>query len=114
MILTGLIAIQYWIILVLMAGLFCSRKSIGRWVIGALVVAISRFFIRAVIFQLEGGPDGLDHTLSSAIGNEWLIVGINIGVLWVLFSEMITGTKCWRIYKIKKHKRHRGQIKTIE
>jgi small-conductance mechanosensitive channel len=109
---TGLIAFQYWTILFFMVGLCCTRKVISRYALGAITFAISRYFIRYVVFFLEGS--GGDHSVSQTIGSDFVSVVINTLVIAVLLSETATGTKCWRLWKIEKRKRRRGQQQITE
>jgi hypothetical protein len=108
---SAIFALQYWIILFLLCGLAATRRYVSRYVISAIAFAIARYFLRAVIFQMEGTGD---HTFSTAIATDWLILGINFVVIGVLFYEMVTGTKCWRVWKLEKRKRHRQLKNAIE
>jgi hypothetical protein len=108
---TGIFAIQYWLILFLMVGLGCTRRYISRGAWAVVTAAIARVFVRSVIFFVEGEGD---HSFSSAVGNDYFILAVNLIVMGVLFSEMVTGTKCWRLYRLEKRREKRRRMEYLK
>jgi hypothetical protein len=108
---TGIFAIQYWLILFLMVGLGCTRRYISRGAWAVITIAIARVFVRSVIFFVEG--DG-SHDFSSTLGNDYFILAVNLIVMGVLLAEMVTGAKCWRIYKLEKRREKRRRRESLK
>lgn len=109
---TNIFALQYWIIFFLMVGLLVNRPHVTRYAWGAVTFAIGRFFFRSAVIWISG--DSPTNVVGNIIGNEWLILPINTIVIGVLLSEMVTGTKCWRLYKIERRRNRRSRERVVE
>lgn len=97
---TGIFAIQYWLIFFMMVGLCCTRPQVSRLAFSVVTLAIGRFFVRSVVLWI-GGATG--NPAGDLIGSDPVILILNFGVLAVLFSELVTGH---RLKKLKPKKRY--------
>jgi hypothetical protein len=94
---TGIFAIQYWLIFFMMVGLCCTRPQVSRLAFSVVTLAIGRFFVRSVVLWI-GGPN---NPAGDLLGADPLILILNFGVLAILFSELVTGQKLKKLKKLK-------------
>ncbi|OJW05805.1 MAG: hypothetical protein BGO39_05095 [Chloroflexi bacterium 54-19] len=98
------IYVTFGIILIFMVGLGSTRRYISRYPWLTLSAILGRFIVRAIVFAIESP---VDRSISTALNNLWLLLGLNILAIFVLFVEMLVGAKCWRLRRILKLKRQR-------